>query len=266
MTEMLMNTIKRAGGGDFADCPEGLHVMGLISVKNCKKRKAEQYGGGEEDAFRFTFQHREAPEYRVFVTVNAKTAPNAALTKLILKMTNNKLNEEERDDPEALFRHVQSLVGKWFQVLVSHAKKNDGSGGVWVNVQDHTVIPYAAPAEWGRAVEVKVSQKVGHDNTGFESMPDTAALKASTSTGSGLGYYRYKLPLPPANDKDKTDKFLAQTRKYKLAQNPAKPEMWHSSTEQKDLEKYFDGFEDPPVAAPADAFASDSLADDDIPF
>jgi hypothetical protein len=133
----LRNTFKEAPPMEYEALKPGMHICGLIEIKNCQRRAFQS----EEmiDAFRFVFRSFDNEKAFVNHTVTATSGERSNCYKTLKKMTGGSL--DPKSSSAELFDVMQNRIGHWFTLMVEQKPYKDG---VWVNVVDNTILPDTA--------------------------------------------------------------------------------------------------------------------------
>lgn len=131
----LENTLKsNAKDMEYENLEPGMHIVGLVEIKNCQKRKFQS--DETVDAYRFVFRSLENDKAFVNHTVTASLDEKANLYKLLKFMSGGKLPANPEAEPT--FHFMENCVGKWFNCMVEHKPWKDS---VWVNIVGNMVTP-----------------------------------------------------------------------------------------------------------------------------
>ena len=161
MPEPLVNTIEERLGQEFeySVAPPGVHVCGLVKVKN--KVRFNKFNNQNEPAIQFTFRLKDDPKAYVNLTVAAKLNERSNLFKLLQKMSGYQYTLTAKDNSEAAYYLIMRLDNSWFDVAVIHKQSNKpGAATVYACIPDNQVTPAKAcpqvtPKEWFEANQGK---------------------------------------------------------------------------------------------------------------
>lgn len=176
--------------------PDGMHTFGLIRVQNAQKKKFESEE--MEPAFKFVFQAKDVDGGFITIMTSQKTSSKSTLYKLLMSMTNNKLQTRQFEtkkygamksisQDEAMVA-MQALMGKWFLIQVINEPSKSDPSVMWANAANKLAMPHPDSEkmgdcrEWFKAHPGKFDKKDDDINppslTGFENYPDAKEIGA----------------------------------------------------------------------------------------
>lgn len=205
--EVLVNTIKKPGAGEdfeYSTPKEGVGVYGLVQIKNVTKPELKKEG--TYDAYRYVFRSQEDPRAFVNYTVRASCVNNSHNFKLVRKMTDYALPEDQNygdkkgTAPETMFKYMQGLIGGWFKLRVA---LRPWQGKTFATIIDDEAFPVAEAKEKKWADAVTYFNALDEENGG----PKPGPAKPTSTNGVGKGFEDYPdhvedavspSPIPPA--------------------------------------------------------------------
>lgn len=185
--EPLRNVIPAPKAADdikYETMPDGMHVYGLVAVKQCMKRNFKK--DGEDPAYKLSFRSKENPRAFVNATFKASVHKKSGLFKALVLMSGGKFKEVPGTgggDPAEGFEILTKSVGHWFNLMIEYKEYADKA---YNNIINNSIIPNTHMDEkvgdcilWfkGQPGEASKSPAATPTNTasGFEGMPDVVS-------------------------------------------------------------------------------------------
>ena len=152
--EKARNVFSKREDFEYQVPPVGIHVMGLMSIKNVTIKNTFGGGDSESPGYQLIFRSRENPKEFVNFKATAGISDRSNLGKALKKMTRARFNSFKDLSPEEAYELLMACENKWFEVSVKHSpwRNKEGEEIIFAKVDDNDIravqVPGSAPDEF----------------------------------------------------------------------------------------------------------------------